>query len=460
MWSLALKSEGISEKCKFVVLRGMLSSYKRACTQVPRSWAATRSLVTAAYVWGEGTVGQLGLGPVKMNRKSFDNSKFHVGQVPRMIPASKNLNFTDLALGGKFSLGLTADGHLYGWGKFWGLGNEGKVEVLEPTALSLEPKFTGIGAGKSHGAAIDKDGQVYTFGRYKVEDKKGFFSWLDISAPEGGWLGHGDNAACDTPRLVESFRDYGARAKKVVCGDKHTLILTDDGEVLACGVGEQGRLGTSDVGIAWQPQTLETLLEETVVDLACGGDSSYALTEKNEVFVWGNNGRGQLGLSDTFVDINSVQPVPLKADLEELGGRAIKKVTACGQRAAILTEDGKVYIWGYGHASVPTELIMGSYYADHGQNPDGSDDPVVDLAIAGGQRRKHVLTLVLRSGLLVTMGDSATGLLARPGLMGRQALDRCDKFAPKPKDALPMVTRVFSGLGMHAACLVDRTRKV
>lgn len=438
----------------------MLGSYRRACATVPRSLVAMRSIASAAYVWGEGTVGQLGLGPVKMNKKSFDNSKSHVGQVARMIPASKNLNFKDLALGGKFTLGLTEEGHLYGWGKLLGLGNDGKVDVLEPTALSLEPKFAGIGAGKSHGAAIDKDGQVYTFGRYKVVDESGFFGWFDMSAPEGGWLGHGDDAVCDTPRVVESFRDYGAKARKVVCGDKHTLILTDDGEVLACGIGEQGRLGTGRVDIAWRPETVEVLLEETVVDLATGGDSSYALTDKNEVFVWGNNGRGQLGLSDTFVDINSVQPVPLKADLEELEGRAIKKVTASGQRAALLTEDGKVYIWGYGHASVPTELIMGSYYAEQGQNPDGSDDPVVDLAIAGGQRRKHVLALVLRSGHLVTMGDSSTGLLARPGLMGRQALGRCDKFVPKPKEGLPCVTRVFSGLGMHAACLVDRTRKV
>ena len=47
----------------------------------------------------------------------------------------------------------------------------------------------------------------------------------------GGQLGHGDLESVKLPKLVESFRNYNAKAKTVACGDKHTLILTDDGEV-------------------------------------------------------------------------------------------------------------------------------------------------------------------------------------------------------------------------------------
>ena len=45
-------------------------------------------------------------------------------------------------------------------------------------------------------------------------------------------------------RLVEAFKNYDARAAQVACGSNHTIILTDDGEVLTCGLGEYGRLGT------------------------------------------------------------------------------------------------------------------------------------------------------------------------------------------------------------------------
>ena len=41
-------------------------------------------------------------------------------------------------------------------------------------------------------------------------------------------------------RLIEAFKEYGAKASTVAVGENHTLILTSDGEVLGCGVGEFG----------------------------------------------------------------------------------------------------------------------------------------------------------------------------------------------------------------------------
>jgi alpha-tubulin suppressor-like RCC1 family protein len=41
-------------------------------------------------------------------------------------------------------------------------------------------------------------------------------------------------------RLIEGFKDYGAKALSVSVGKRHTLIQTTDGEILSCGVGEYG----------------------------------------------------------------------------------------------------------------------------------------------------------------------------------------------------------------------------
>jgi hypothetical protein len=419
----------------------------------------SRALSSTVYAWGEGTSGQLGLGAVKMNRSSFGGDKKHVGQTPRRLPSSKDLDFRKLAMGNTFTLGVTNAGFLYGWGKFWGLGNKGELDVLEPTALSLEPKFKSVSAGKFHGAAIDKAGQVYTFGQYANKgDKGGFFSFLS-TAPEGGWLGHGDDHDCDTPRMIESFKEYGAAARDVVCGDMHTLILTDDGEVLSCGVGESGRLGTGDTDILSTPTSIEALIHETVVDIAAGANSSYALTDTGKLYAWGMNQRGQLGISDSFLDPNSVEVFPAEVDQSELHGDIIHKVTACGSRAAVLTLSGQVYVWGRALMPTPHRLVLDNYYESMGLKADGSDDPVVDL-VFGGDSRFYSLAMVLRSGRMLTVGDAGSSLLARPGVMGKQEAGLVEAFMPKPKGALPMVTQVFGGRGQHMACLVDSSQKV
>lgn len=77
-----------------------------------------------------------------------------------------------------------------------------------------------------HTAAIDSEGRLYTWGW-------GGSLWGGI-----GGLGHGDEAEQPRPKLVKSLLEYGCRVAQVACGEKHTLILTDDGEVLTCGNGE------------------------------------------------------------------------------------------------------------------------------------------------------------------------------------------------------------------------------
>jgi alpha-tubulin suppressor-like RCC1 family protein len=46
-----------------------------------------------------------------------------------------------------------------------------------------------------------------------------------------GGLGHGDSQEQARPKLVQSLVDYGVRVKQASCGEKHTVVLTDDGEV-------------------------------------------------------------------------------------------------------------------------------------------------------------------------------------------------------------------------------------
>ena len=102
-------------------------------------------------------------------------------------------------------------------------------------------------------------------------------------------------------RLIEAFAEYGVKAKQVSCGGKHTLILTDDGEVLSFGVGEYGRLGTGSNDDALVPMPLDNLAEEEVTHIAAGFDHSLILTKDGKIFTWGRNNLGQLGHSDSYI---------------------------------------------------------------------------------------------------------------------------------------------------------------
>lgn len=86
--------------------------------------------------------------------------------------------------------------------------------------------------------------------------------------------------------------------KKVACGKDHSLLLTLDGRVYACGRNTYGQLGLgSGVTEALYP-TRVSALTNIITDIACGDYHSLALTDHNEVFAFGLNDNGQLGSGD------------------------------------------------------------------------------------------------------------------------------------------------------------------
>ena len=82
----------------------------------------------------------------------------------------------------------------------------------------------------------------------------------------------------------------------VAAGAMHSLVLTESGEVYAWGDNDDGQLGLGDREERLTPTKVEGLPK--VKAIAAGGGYSLALTESGEVYAWGNNAIGQLGLGD------------------------------------------------------------------------------------------------------------------------------------------------------------------
>lgn len=106
-------------------------------------------------------------------------------------------------------------------------------------AVGHHPKLRQVSCSVNHFAAVGRDGTLYTWGSGAC-----------------GKLGHGNEVAYASPRVVETFISaaptrVGRRsihAETVSCGQAHTAVVSRTGELYTWGWGSNGQLGlgTSD----------------------------------------------------------------------------------------------------------------------------------------------------------------------------------------------------------------------
>uniref|UniRef100_A0A7S2AQB8 RCC1-like domain-containing protein n=1 Tax=Octactis speculum TaxID=3111310 RepID=A0A7S2AQB8_9STRA len=291
----------------------------------------------SVYMWGSGDHGQLGLGSI---HKSGMIMRTYKELSPRPLPSIGDCEIADMSCGLDHTLAVTSEGKVFAWGnpKYGklGLGAETSGDVLVPAEVDAfgGVPIVSVVCGENHSAAVDEKGRLWTWGY-------GGGSWLS----GGGMLGHGNENQLDTPKLVESLVEEGVTVKTVCCGELHTSILTDDGEVMSCGAGEYGRLGngnTYDVNI-FEP--LEYIADEEVTKLVSGHAFSLALTKDGVIYCWGRNDQGQLGMGATLsLDVYSMEADPNL--IEAFHNLEIKEIAAGHSHAAALTSDGVLYMWG------------------------------------------------------------------------------------------------------------------
>ncbi|PSS26606.1 Ultraviolet-B receptor like [Actinidia chinensis var. chinensis] len=167
-----------------------------------------------------------------------------------------------------------------------------------------------------------------------------------------GRLGLGSLDSQWRPAFCSSFGGEGLRG--IACGGAHTLFLTETGCVYATGLNDFGQLGISDdKSYTTEPVKVSGLPKE-IIKIYAGYHHSSAVTVDGELYMWGKNSNGQLGLGKKAA---KVVAVPNK--VESLTGVTIKMAALGCEHSLAVTDKGEALSWGGG----------GSGRLGHGHEP-------------------------------------------------------------------------------------------
>ncbi|XP_015762013.1 PREDICTED: uncharacterized protein LOC107341105 [Acropora digitifera] len=240
------------------------------------------------YSWGSSQYGQLGQGDTQQQTR------------PVYVTELSDKKCIAVACGHYHSLALSVDHRVWSWG--WGVHGQlgvGSIEdVLLPTHIAGLDEFeiTQLAAGYSHSAVLSAKGQVFTFGG-------GLY----------GQLGLGTNCKQVVPQLVESLAKE--RVYLICCGSFETLAVTEGQKIFNWGRSPhffrfymrqehrakrstQANVPMSSLSHRLLPVKIDCLFSSRINDVCCGNCHYLVLLESGQLYSWGFNDYGQLGLGN------------------------------------------------------------------------------------------------------------------------------------------------------------------
>ena len=419
------------------------------------------------WTWGRNDKGQLGLGHTDT----------------QTTPAQVALqDVAEIAAGQSFMLARLKDGSVYAWGDntYGQIPGAEEDFVAEPRLLEDISGAGSVRAGNNHALALLEDGSLRVWGDDYYDQLGGGDEALNAFVEENGLRVAAIEAGGDLCGLRDETGDWylwgdlfdeapapleHTGVVSLSLGYWHALAAEADGTLWGRGDNAYYQLGPiySDTYLNWvelpfgvgaedrasrapaerdKARPVEPFAAE-VLPVAAGYYTSFAIAENGEVWAWGRNDYGQLGLGDEesretpeLLALKNVVQVAagdyhtlfLTADGSLYGAGCsydydqlatgkyenesepvfimdgIQRVWAGRDISAALDADGKLWVWG---ANDLGQLGLG-----HADTVDGPAqlplEGVVDMALG-----KQFMAALLEDGSVWTWGDNAYGQLGR-----------------------------------------------
>jgi alpha-tubulin suppressor-like RCC1 family protein len=168
------------------------------------------------------------------------------------------------------------------------------------------------------------------------------YTW---GAGVAGCLGHGNEIPRAKPCAMQPHAFAGARIVHLAAGDEHSVATSTNGELWSWGDNSAGQLGLGHFAPALVPTALRArcLGGHGARVVACGGDHTLFVSTAGELYVCGGSWNSTLGGLHN-VHMASPSAVPRSS----FDGKPVATAAATYGHSAVLTADGKLYSWGRG----------------------------------------------------------------------------------------------------------------
>jgi E3 ubiquitin-protein ligase HERC1 len=277
------------------------------------------------FSWGDGEHGKLGHGSTDRVRR------------PRIITTLKlsrrNSSIRDwhyVSAGFKHSAIVTNDGKLFTFGcgdaGRLGHGSLSSAKKIPEQVVGIPDNIGLVACGYNHTICVASDGNsTWTFG-------DGDF----------GKLGLGHCTSMGSPQEVDKLQ--GQDLKKVGAGKDFSVFLTGEGQVLTCGHHEWTGL-TEAMSKTHRPQPVPGLEEICIIDIAVGFEHTLALSDKGQVWGWGNNFDSQLGLESAVYGVVVARPtliMGLRSNIKQISAGNLHSAawTSCSLTSSSIRDLG------------------------------------------------------------------------------------------------------------------------